>query len=197
MSHHDQAHTMEASQALIKAKAPSRISLNQQGPCKAIHQAPFSVAERASGVPCSWNQEQMLYLQMQLPNKCTYSAPRGVTLQGHLNQDALQKAVDMLIARHEALRTGFCMRDGTPLQFVVAAEDVSSHLAVCELPELSHPIVQAALQKEAMHPFDLSQPPLLRVVLARVRFQIPRVPALKNNFALLTMHHLLLRLLMT
>lgn len=132
-------------------------------------QSPLSAAARAAGVPCSWNQEQLYLLHQQLPNKCTYNEPCGISIEGRLDLDGLQQAFGLLISRHEALRTGFVMCKDSPLQFVMPIDDARPHLHLIHLADLSHSHVQAALRKQAMRPFDLANPPLLRAVLAMVR----------------------------
>ncbi|KAK9838807.1 hypothetical protein WJX74_003722 [Apatococcus lobatus] len=137
-----------------------------------ISQAPFSAAERASGTPCSWNQEQMYLVHQQLPNKCTYSEPFGVTLKGKLELDALQRAFVLLVHRHEALRSGFVMSRGDLCQYVMPMDEARPQFQVLHLPDMSHSHVQAAFHEQAMRPFDLAKPPLLRAVLAQLAKQL-------------------------
>ena len=110
----------------------------------------------------------MYLLQQQLPNKCMYNAPRGIVLEGKLSLDALQQAFSLLINRHEALRTGFVMRHGAPQQFVMPMPAIDSRITLLHLLDLGFQQVQAALREQAMRPFDMSKPGLLRGIVAMV-----------------------------
>ncbi len=162
------------SPALPQDGVHQNLSPDHASPEACILQAPFTAAERALGVLCSWNQEQMYLLQQQMFNKCTYNAPRGVTLDGKLEFEALQQALSSLVQRHEALRTGFLMVKGAPCQFVMRAEKARPQVQVILIQTMCHSNIQAALREHAMSPFDLAKPPLLLAILVQVRL-FPRV----------------------
>ncbi|WP_431934557.1 condensation domain-containing protein, partial [Nonomuraea jabiensis] len=52
----------------------------------------------------------------------TYNVPLLLRLEGVLDQQVLQAALNDVIGRHEVLRTLFVAQDGVPMQHVVAAE---------------------------------------------------------------------------
>ncbi|MFX5839889.1 condensation domain-containing protein, partial [Acinetobacter baumannii] len=73
-----------------------------------------------------------------------------------LDVDALQRALDALLARQSALRTGFVDREGRP------------HLRVdADVRCVVERIAATDADAHAERPFDLAQPPLLRVALWR------------------------------
>ena len=74
-------------------------------------------------VPMSFAQELLWRLERASPGH-TYNVPRSVRLRGALDFDALQRALDALIVRHEALRTTFALVDDEPRQIVNAASPV-------------------------------------------------------------------------
>jgi hypothetical protein len=49
-------------------------------------------------------------------NTCTYNISRAVKLSGNLNVQALGKALQTIVNRHEILRTIFIEQDGIPIQ---------------------------------------------------------------------------------
>ena len=57
---------------------------------QAIPRASFSAAERAAGVPCSANQQQMLVLHQMQPDNASYNMVESLGLRGEVSAEALQ-----------------------------------------------------------------------------------------------------------
>ena len=57
---------------------------------QAIPRAGFSAEQRAAGVPCSANQEQMLVLHQMAPASAAYNMAEPVRLRGALDEAALE-----------------------------------------------------------------------------------------------------------
>ena len=57
---------------------------------EAIPRAGFSAEQRAAGVPCSANQEQMLVLHQMAPASAAYNMAEPVRLRGALDEAALE-----------------------------------------------------------------------------------------------------------
>ena len=55
-----------------------------------VPRAGYSAAERASGVPCSANQEQMLLLHAMLPDSAAYNMADATRLRGRLDVPMLE-----------------------------------------------------------------------------------------------------------
>ncbi|MEZ5087188.1 MAG: condensation domain-containing protein [Tessaracoccus sp.] len=96
--------------------------------------------------------------------------PAALCFRGPLNVDALQGAMEDLVARHEALRTTFAERDGEPVQIVAPTQEVT--IARTDLrglpPEEAQAAVHRWIETEALRSPDLHQGPLLRVRLLQV-----------------------------
>ncbi len=105
--------------------------------------------------PASYTQTRMWLLEQWPETGTLHHAVRRWQLEGALDTAALQSALDALVARHEALRTGFIERDGEPRQRLLS----SAH---CPIEFIPH----EGLDEHAHRPFDLAQPPLLRVALS-------------------------------
>jgi hypothetical protein len=101
-----------------------------------------------------------------------------------LHVEALQKALDALVARHESLRTTLVARDGNPVQMVAPAGYVD--LAVIELTQWLEPERQAEadrrLRAAARRPFDLARDLLLRASLLRLEAT--------EHLLLVSVHHI-------
>jgi hypothetical protein len=122
-------------------------------------------------VPQSFGQEQLWFLDGFAPGLPTYNIPHALALSGRLDAGALGRAVDALVARHEALRTRLVAgADGCPVQVVDLPGPVP--LGVADLSGLEPADRVAALRElidaEAVRPFVLAAGPLLRVRLVRL-----------------------------
>ncbi|GAA2564480.1 hypothetical protein GCM10010295_63250 [Streptomyces intermedius] len=117
--------------------------------------------ESAPRMPLSPAQERLWILE-QLSPEGSYNVTLCFELTGVLHEVALRRAVLSVVERHEALRTridetedGLVGRSGTPQ---AAAADVER--VVCDGDDTA---IAALMEQAALHPFDLSTGPLLRV----------------------------------
>ncbi len=135
-------------------------------------------------LPASFGQEQLWFLDQFAPGRSTYNIPCTVRLRGQLDADALSRAVDGLLARHEALRTRLVAgQDSRPVQVI----DPPAHGAV-EMLDYSEAGEDEAWQRvgklagaEMQRPFSLAEGPLLRMHLVRI--------AADDSVLLTTVHH--------
>jgi amino acid adenylation domain-containing protein len=138
----------------------------------------------ANMFPLSFAQQRLWFLDQLEPDSPRYNMPIVIELSGPLDVRALEQSVNTVVRRHEALRTGFVVVDGTPQQLVHAAAPVVlpqhdlSPLPAAEQTTRLHAQIQAA----ARQPFDLRQPPLLRATLLRL--------APERHVLLVTLHHI-------
>ncbi|MDC8758073.1 non-ribosomal peptide synthetase [Janthinobacterium fluminis] len=112
------------------------------------------------GLP-SADQQRIVFHQHLAPDSCVYNMAYTAIWEGPVERAALQGAVDALLARHAALRTRFVLERGE----AVAEIDASATAAVNWLAPASASAAQAWLAADARRPFDLAQPPLLRVAV--------------------------------
>ncbi|MDE1482946.1 non-ribosomal peptide synthetase [Xenorhabdus bovienii] len=142
---------------------------------------------RDGNVPLSWAQQRLWFLtQLDPAAQTAYHMSAGLNLQGHLNQNALKAALDQIVARHEILRTTIVDVEGQPQQ-IIGSADSGFALSVQDLSQLPSTEQQAAVeecaQREALHPFDFTQGPLIRGHLLRL--------AEESHVLLLTQHHII------
>ncbi len=135
--------------------------------------------------PLSSSQEQLWFLNQLAPESPVYNVVDLIPLGGTVDSDALRRAVEELVRRHEILRTAFSFRDGHPMQIVMPAADVT--LTDLDLSDLSKPERERewtrVIHEEGRKPFDLSQIPLLR---AKVVHQ-----SRHEHRLLLVIHHII------
>src|SRR5262245_48654719 len=68
--------------------------------------------------PLSYSQRRMWLLQQSNPESPFYNMMRVLRIEGFLDEDALERALEEILLRHAVLRTTFELNDGEPLQVV-------------------------------------------------------------------------------
>ncbi|HVK86707.1 MAG TPA: non-ribosomal peptide synthase/polyketide synthase, partial [Kofleriaceae bacterium] len=139
-----------------------------------------------AGRPLSFAQQRLWFLQQLAPNDTAYNAPFAQRLRGPLDVEALRRAIEHVIQRHEALRTAFPSRDGVPRQIVYQLVRLELHvtsLASIDAAEREAAVAQL-IGEEAARPFDLGERPPLRTWLLRL--------AEDEHVLVFTLHHVLI-----
>ncbi|NPC80488.1 amino acid adenylation domain-containing protein, partial [Pyxidicoccus fallax] len=137
-------------------------------------------ARQSRRAPVSFSQERMWLQERLEPGSAALSVPSAVRLSGELNVEALRRALQSLVDRHEALRTTFVEQDGRVLQHTVPSLEVA--LPVVDVHDGGETEAWRRLHADARQPFDLEKGPLLRAVLYR---QTER-----EHLLLLNLHHI-------
>ena len=78
--------------------------------------------ERGDRLPLSFAQERLWFLNELDPDSPAYNIAFTIHLSGDLDIAMLQSAADLLVQRHEALRTRFLSVDGRPYQEVLTGQ---------------------------------------------------------------------------
>jgi aspartate racemase len=144
------------------------------------------ISRRPEGepAPLSYYQQGLWVLNQLMPNTSLYHVPKAVRLTGKLDVSALQRSLDHIVTRHEALRTTFAIVDGAPLQIVNETRTLEmplidlSHLGEAEREAEAHRV----LRVESRRTFDLCTGPLIRAVLLRLKE--------REHILLVTTHHI-------
>ncbi|WP_243698776.1 non-ribosomal peptide synthetase [Paracoccus alkanivorans] len=127
-------------------------------------------------MPLSFAQQRLWFLgQIEGPS-ATYNIPMALRVRGPLDAEALQAALNDLVARHETLRTRFPAAD-TPRQ-----EVLHSAALILQRREVSEAELQAALAEGAAQPLDLENGLPLAAALLRISEQ--------DHVLLLVLHHI-------
>ncbi|WP_327351861.1 non-ribosomal peptide synthetase [Streptomyces sp. NBC_01304] len=132
--------------------------------------------------PLSWTQERLWFEEQLRPGDVAYNMPVVQRVRGPLDTALLQRALDLVVARHDALRTVFDATEGTPTQRVLPGLRVTAE--VRDLRGLPDPAAAGddATRREARAPFDLAAGPLLRALVLRV--------ADDEHLLSMTVHHI-------
>ena len=118
------------------------------------------------GGPATSVQERMWFAERLEPGDGLYNVPFAWRVQGTLSAEALERAVAVLIERHEILRTTFAERDGRLHQ--VIGDPWTPVLDRADLRDTSEDELSAWLRESARRPFDPAGGRLLRIGLAEL-----------------------------
>jgi amino acid adenylation domain-containing protein/FkbH-like protein len=127
---------------------------------------PLEPITRSRILPASFMQEQLWFLQQLEPASDAYNVPVAIRLKGRLDLNALQQVLDMIVRRHEALRTTLHFSGGHLRQTVASALELN--IGVTDLRGGREARMMELLQAEAQRPFDLEHGPLIRVSVVRL-----------------------------
>ncbi|MBA2283897.1 MAG: amino acid adenylation domain-containing protein, partial [Ktedonobacteraceae bacterium] len=150
------------------------------------HQKQTIVPRKMSGSPpLSFAQQRLWFLNQLAPGNSFYNVPGLIRLKGCLDAALLERSLNEIVRRHDALRTSFPERDGKPHQLIISSLNVP--LPVVDLQGLAESereaIARQLARAEARQPFDLCNGPLIRVTLLRL--------AEREHVLLLDMHHII------
>jgi amino acid adenylation domain-containing protein len=139
---------------------------------------------RTDPFPVSPAQERLYFLHRLQPDNPAYNITACFDVQGDLDSLVLQSCLDLLVVRHEMLRTAFAVRGGLPVQIVAPrATATLKTLDLRELPEAERKVrIDEVVQSMAAHTFDLSKLPLIQWALIKVEPQ--------RCLVVLTVHHI-------
>ncbi|HEX2091996.1 MAG TPA: amino acid adenylation domain-containing protein, partial [Longimicrobiaceae bacterium] len=145
--------------------------------------APIPRVEGEGPWPLSFAQERLWFLERLDPGRPHYNLGSTVRLSGRLDARALERALDVLVRRHDALRTAFPMHGDAPAQevlppdlFRVEVEDLTSLPGGAREEE-----ARRRAGEELRRPYDLARGPLFRARLFRLGDEL--------HLLTLAMHH--------
>ena len=147
---------------------------------------PIVPVPRDGHLPLSFQQQRLWFLDRLEPGSAAYNLPAALRIRGPIDRRALRRALDLLVARHEALRTTLAEHDGWPAQVIHPPSSIFLPRTADEDDGLVHPpspiplpvvdvrgLGDVARERElrtramadAARPFDLARGPLLRATL--------------------------------
>ena len=167
---------------IARLNAGSRASARADGQLSASAAIPRVKCRR--DLPLSFAQERLWFLAQIEGGSKAYQNLHGLQLRGELDRAALRRALNQIVARHEALRTVFTLVDGKPLQQIVGKPDSQFHLIEHDLRECDGAAteLERLIAEEAGTSMDLHAGPLIRGRLIR--------QGNEEYVLLITIHHI-------
>ncbi|MGG4399816.1 amino acid adenylation domain-containing protein [Paenibacillus amylolyticus] len=130
--------------------------------------------------------QQRMYIVQQMENAgVSYNMPFLLRLNGKLDVNALERSMQMLIQRHEALRTSFELYHGELRQRIHGPDQISFEplrLQKASLADTEELAIQS-FAEQFIQPFDLGEAPLFRRGLLRINEEC--------HVLLLDLHHII------
>ncbi len=144
-----------------------------------------SATPEVLAMPGSLAQERFWTLSQLDPTNPSFHVPLVMKLSGPLSAPLLEKSFQLLIDRHESLRTTFAEKDGEFLQIIHPTYPATLEVASVPGASETEKALQlgTAIQKEIHRPFDLSVLPLFRTVLCKLGEE--------EHVLIITLHHIL------
>ncbi len=142
----------EIDQAVAASQCTSRVS-------------PIVHRVHSGPVPLSYSQERMWLIQSLDPENTAYNIAFAVKITGLLATAALGRAFDVLVQRHEILRTAIRLVDDRPVQEVQPW--IGPSLVFFNSRSEGEGAAMRAAEMDAQRPFDLAQGPVIRATLYR------------------------------
>ncbi|TMC16603.1 MAG: amino acid adenylation domain-containing protein, partial [Chloroflexi bacterium] len=141
--------------------------------------------ERPDAIPLSFAQQRLWFLDQLEPQSTAYLMAHASRLQGDLQVQMLEGALQEVIARQESLRTSFEERAGQAVQVIYQTSRMVVPVIDLQelLPEHREQEMRSLARQEAEHPMHLARGPLLRTALVRQNTQ--------EHVLLLTLHHII------
>lgn len=134
--------------------------------------------------PLSFTQQRQWFMEQLAPGT-VYNVPQALRLTGQLDVTAMERALNLMVQRHETLRTTFPVIAGQPAQVLHPAQPVT--LPVIDLRELPEETRAAEtnrlITQAAQHHFDLATGPLWQVLLLRLAAEV--------HVLIISMHHII------
>ena len=142
-------------------------------------------ASRGGRIPLTSSQQGMWLIEHFDPGNVSYNIPTAFRIDSSLDIDLLQKSIDLVIARHEILRTSFHEEEGELYQTIApSAKTLVGATDLTSLPEEeAETEARTRIREHGRQRFDLRQPPLLRCHCFRI------TPA--RDLLFLNLHHII------
>ena len=145
---------------------------------------PIRPVPRSGPLPLSFAQRRLWFLEQLEGEGPSYNVPTVLRLAGPADLRALEAALDLVVRRHESLRTVFAVAAGEPVQAILPA--ASAGMRVADLTPLAAPRREREAERlageEIRRPFDLTRGPLLRALVLRCGGE--------DHVLVLTLHHI-------
>jgi len=128
--------------------------------------------------PLSSQQKRLYTLNRIDPNGTSYNISAGIHLYGEIDIEKFIDVFNIIVSRHEALRTSFKLIDGTPSQIINDKVKFNVNYQKLSREDAEN------YKKNFISPFNLEKAPLMKITLVKIE-------DVKEYLLLLDMHHII------
>jgi amino acid adenylation domain-containing protein len=138
----------------------------------------------SENIPLSFAQRRFWFMMQLETDEPFYNILLTINFRGTLNHRALERALLVLVTRHQQLRTRFFTQDGQPLQKIISVAKIDFKLNIETASFFNEESVKHIMYQESHTPFDLAADQLIRFRLLQLN---------KNHHVLLIcVHHIII-----
>ncbi|MGB9205185.1 MAG: AMP-binding protein, partial [Terriglobales bacterium] len=177
--------TVAQQAALVRNRLLSSPAQETAGSAQfAVDSQSIPLRDRTVPCPLTPSQDGIWFLEQLNPGMPVYNEPEAVRLKGELDVEVLEQALNVIIARHEILRTTIQASDGRPSAIVHESWPVKlKKIDLCHLPAGQREVELARLLiDEPRQLFRLEAEPGIRAWVIQLRAE--------EHVFMLMMHHL-------
>nr|WP_281392643.1 non-ribosomal peptide synthetase/type I polyketide synthase [Chitinophaga varians] len=125
---------------------------------------PITMVEKPLEIPLSFSQERLWFID-KLEGSVQYHIPMALQLNSCPNPAVLEEAIQMIVHRHEILRTVIREKDGEAYQVVLRKDDWKLNVVKASFGKEDKEELDEYISGRIHLPFDLSEDYMLRVDL--------------------------------
>ena len=171
--------------ALVKQRFASAPPAQEGETAELTEEQPIPLRDQGALCPMSPAQQRIWFIEQLAPEALSYNEAEAVRLKGDLDVEALEQAFNIIVSRHELLRSTikttdsksyFVVHDEWPLEFKV------TDLGGLKRDEQDSE-VDRLLISEPRKPYNLEKAPGIRVTLVRLNA--------REHVLILMMHHII------
>ncbi len=133
--------------------------------------------------PLSPEQKRLWFLQQLEPESPFYNVSAILKISGDLDSNALQWAFEQVVNRHQIFKTYFIQENNQIIQKVATTVPVKLQVENVSHYPNSLELLHEKVKQEIAQPFDLSRPPLFRILLYKLEDQV--------HYLVLVLHHII------
>ncbi|MGY2196583.1 amino acid adenylation domain-containing protein [Pseudomonas gingeri] len=153
------------------------------GDAREASHTPIERVERGATQTLSFAQQRLWFLAQMDGGSAAYHMPLNLRLRGRLQVPALERSLNQLVARHEALRTTFISVEGEPRQVIAPpGQGLKLERLTLDGADPAGERLARLVDEEGARAFDLERGPLMRACLVRLDED--------DQLLLLTLHHI-------
>jgi len=134
-------------------------------------------------IPLSFAQERLWFINQLDPDNTAYNMVGAITIYGKLEVNHIEKALNLIIRRHESLRTVFSKGSGITQQIILENLDLKLGIIDITHDKEKNKKAKELCELEANTPFNLIKGPLIRAKIIKLNND--------EHILLLNMHHII------